>query len=153
MEAHRYNTRIEWINERIGNMTSPELSDAFSVATPPPFKNGVANVWSPEHLFTAAINSCFMTTFLAIAENSNFKFESFSCEASGKLEQVEGKYLMTEVELQAHLVIEDESGREKAERLLQKSEQACLISNSVKSRVTMKTDIQANAERPEIILA
>jgi organic hydroperoxide reductase OsmC/OhrA len=55
--------------------------------------------------------------------------------------------------LQAHLVIEDESGREKAERLLQKSEQACLISNSVKSRVTMKTNIQANAERPEIILA
>jgi len=46
---------------------------------------------------------------------------------------------MSEVILEPHVVISNEKDREKAERVLQKSEAACLISNSVKSRVTMKT--------------
>jgi organic hydroperoxide reductase OsmC/OhrA len=51
-------------------MSSPELNNKIEVATPPQFPKGVQGIWSPEHLFTAPVNSCFMTTFLAIAENS-----------------------------------------------------------------------------------
>lgn len=141
MEAHYYSTRVIWTDGRVGQLSSPELNDSFAVATPPEFKNGVPNLWSPEHLFTAAINSCFMTTFLAIAENSNFPIKSFHCEAKGKMEMVDGKYLMTEVELFPHLVIEDERNREKGERLLQKSDHACLISNSVKAKVKLTTTV------------
>ena len=82
-----------------------------------------------------------MTTFLSIAENSQLEFTSFSCKSHGKLEQVEGKFLMTEVILEPNVTIVNESDREKAERVLQKSEQHCLISNSIKSKVTMKTNI------------
>lgn len=141
MEAHYYNTKVEWNEGRHGKMSSPELTDSYLVATPPNFKSGEANIWSPEHLFTAAVNSCFMTTFLAIAENSSLKFQSFSCEAKGKLEMVEGKYLMTEVELFPTLSIENETDREKAEKVLQKSERACLISASIKSKTSMITNI------------
>ncbi len=146
MDAHIYNTAIEWKEGRRGMMSSPELKDSFLVATPPNFKNGEANIWSPEHLFTAAINSCFMTTFLAIAENSSLKFESFHCEAKGKLEQVEGKFLMTEIELLPTVVIEQESDLEKTERILQKAERACLISASVKSKITLVTNIHVKQE-------
>ena len=83
-----------------------------------------------------------MTTFLAIAENSKLSFTSFHCTADGKLEKVDGKYLMTEVALKPILVIESESDREKAERILQKSETACLISNSIKSKVSLITDVR-----------
>jgi organic hydroperoxide reductase OsmC/OhrA len=112
------------------------------VATPPQFPKGLEGVWSPEHFFTAAVNGCFMTTFLAIAENSKLSFTSFHCTADGKLEKVDGKYLMTEVVLKPILVIESESDREKAERILQKSETACLISNSIKSKVSLITDVR-----------
>ncbi len=44
---------------------------------------------------------------------------------------------MTEVHLEPTLVISDEALREKAEKILHKSEAACLISNSVKAKVTM----------------
>ena len=137
MEAHYYNVDISWKNNRIGEMSSPELSTKVEIATPPQFPKGVENIWSPEHLFTAAVSSCLMTTFLAIAENSKLEFENFECKSKGKLEQVEGKFLMTEIILEPIVTIKNESEREKALKVLEKSEINCLISNSIKSEIVM----------------
>jgi len=112
------------------------------VATPPEFPKGIPGIWSPEHLFTAAVSSCLMTTFLSIAENSKLEFTAFRCESEGKLEQVDGKFIMSEVILHPHVVITHEKDRERAEKVLQKSEAACLISNSIKSKVTMVPQIE-----------
>jgi peroxiredoxin-like protein len=142
MDAHEYNVDLNWISDRKGEIASPELNSKIEVATPPQFPKGIEGIWSPEHLFTAAVNSCFMTTFLSIAENSRLEFKSLSCNAKGKLEQVEGKFLMTEVLLEPTLILVNEKDVEKAERILQKSEAACLISNSIKSSVTLKNKIQ-----------
>ena len=137
MEPHYYNVNVSWEGDRKGKLTSPELPTTIEVATPPQFPKGIPGIWSPEHLFTAAVSSCLMTTFLSIAENSKLEFKSFSCSSKGKLEQVEGKFLMTEVLLEPTLIITNKADKEKAERILQKSEAACLISNSVKAKVTM----------------
>lgn len=142
MDSHKYNTQLNWIADRRGIMSSPELNESFDVATPPQFPKGMEGIWSPEHLLTAAVSSCFMTTFLAIAENSKLAFDQFSCSASGKLEQIEGKYLMTEIILEPILTVPIETSIEKAERILIKSEAACLISNSIKSKVTLKINIK-----------
>lgn len=141
MEAHYYNVDINWNTERKGIMCSPELNkesgNCIEVATPPEFPKGIPGIWSPEHLFTAAVSSCLMTTFLSVAENSKLSFLSFSCKSRGKLEQVEGKFMMSEIILEPTVTIADEKDRERAEKVLRKSESACLISNSVKSKVTM----------------
>ena len=149
MEPHYYNVNIEWHKDRKGIMCSPELAASsvnekgcIEVATPPEFPKGIPGIWSPEHLFTAAVSSCLMTTFLAIAENSKLEFSSFYCSSKGKLEQVDGKYLMTTIILEPRVVISDESTREKALRVLQKSEAACLISNSIKSKVEMNPVVE-----------
>lgn len=148
MEPHYYNVDVNWNTERKGVMCSPELNrDAGScieVATPPEFPKGIPGIWSPEHLFTAAVSSCLMTTFLSIAENSKLAFIDFSCKSKGKLEQVEGKFIMSEIILEPTVTITDEKDRERAERVLQKSEAACLISNSVKSKITMNPIIRIN---------
>lgn len=141
MESHIYNVQLNWVADRIGEVSSPELLTQIDVATPPQFPNGVEGVWSPEHFFTAAVNSCFMTTFLAIAENSKLEFTDFKCFAEGKLEKLDGKYLMTEIMLRPELTIINDSDKEKAERILIKSESACLISNSIKSKVSLVTKI------------
>src|SRR6188508_949765 len=126
MEAHYYNVDVNWNRERKGIMCSPELNfdsnSCIEVATPPEFPKGIPGIWSPEHLFTAAVNSCLMTTFLAIAENSKLSFSNFSCKSKGKLEQVDGKLQMTEIILEPTVTITDEKDRERAERVLQKSE-------------------------------
>jgi organic hydroperoxide reductase OsmC/OhrA len=155
MEAHYYNVDINWSRERKGVMCSPELNvvtpganGCIEVATPPQFPKGIPGIWSPEHLFTAAVSSCLMTTFLAIAENSKLDFQSFYCHSSGKLDQVDGKFLMTEVILEPRVLILHEKDREKAERVLQKSEAACLISNSIKSKITMNPVIEVASAEP-----
>lgn len=141
MDAHFYHVDISWTKDRQGEMSSPELSTKVEIATPPQFPKCIEGIWSPEHLFTSAVASCLMTTFLSIAENSKLEFTAFSCKSHGKLEQVEGKFLMTEVILEPTVTIVNVSDREKAERVLQKSEQHCLISNSIKSKITMNKNI------------
>ncbi len=141
MKSHNYNIVVRWNQDRKGMMCSPELSQnpqsCIEVATPPEFPKGIPGIWSPEHLFTAAVSSCLMTTFLAIAENSKLDFVDFSCNAKGRLEQVDGKFLMTTILLEPTVIISDESDRARAERVLEKSERACLITNSIKSKVEM----------------
>ncbi|MFZ6013080.1 MAG: OsmC family protein [Bacteroidota bacterium] len=144
MATHSYNVDISWEHDRVGKMCSPEVglfnanNGCLTVATPPEFPKGVAGLWSPEHLFTAAVSSCLMTTFLAIAENSKLGFTDFKCKSEGKLEQIDGKFLMTEIMLFPEVTISNGDDHEKAIRVLQRSEAACLISNSIKSKVTMQ---------------
>ncbi len=142
MEPHYYNVDLNWISDRRGEIKSPELNETIAVATPPQFPKGMEGIWSPEHLLTAAVSSCFITTFLSIAENSKLEFTHFSCDAKGKLEQVEGKFLMTEIILEPELTIAHEADKEKALRILQKAEAACLISNSIKSEVQLVATIK-----------
>jgi peroxiredoxin-like protein len=152
MDAHFYNVNVTWNKDRKGMMCSPELklngsTDAcIEVATPPQFPKGIPGIWSPEHLFTAAVSSCFMTTFLSIAENSKLDFKSFACNSSGKLDQAEGKFQMTEVMIEPVLTILKEEDREKALRILSKTEAACLITNSIKSNVIMKPIVEIASE-------
>jgi organic hydroperoxide reductase OsmC/OhrA len=132
---YNYEVNLAWTKDRKGVISSPALQQSTEVATPPEFPKGIEGIWSPEHLFVAAIESCLMTTFLAVAENSKLEFESFSSHATGKLDKLEGKYMMTEVLLRPTLVINNPEHQEKAKRVLEMSEKACLISNSVKSTI------------------
>lgn len=143
-----YEVALEWVEGRKGLISSPVLNKSIEVATPPEFPKGVAGIWSPEHLLVAAADSCLMTTFLAVAENSGLAFNRFESKASGKLEKVEGKYLISEIELCPRLEIGSELQREKARKVLEKSEAACLISNSVKSRIVFKPEIVVREDHP-----
>ena len=143
---YHYEVKINWESDRKGLMSSPVLQSNIEVATPPEFPEGIAGVWSPEHLLVAAVNSCLMTTFLAVAKNSKFDFINFESSADGKLEKVDGKYMISEVGLSPVLTIAHNADEEKAIRILQKSEAACLISNSIKSKIIFKPEIKVLQE-------
>jgi peroxiredoxin-like protein len=139
---HNYQVDLTFIENRKGTLSSPVLTQSVEVATPPEFPKGMPGIWSPEHLFVAAISSCLMTTFLAVSENSKLPFVSFNCEAIGKLDKVDGKFMMTEVTLKPTLVIEQADQYDRAKRILEMSEKACLISNSVKSTIIFEPTIK-----------
>lgn len=140
--THFYDVSVNWTSDRKGNLSSTVLNSTIEVATPPEFTKGMPNIWSPEHLFVAAVNSCLMTTFLAIAENSKLNFVSFNSSAKGKLELVDGKYKISEIVLEPVLIIEDEQQKERALRVLEKSEANCLISNSINSKIIFSPKIE-----------
>ncbi|MBS1773329.1 MAG: OsmC family protein [Bacteroidetes bacterium] len=146
-EAHYYEVEVDWKSDRLGLMSSPDFDNKLEVVTPPQFANGIPNKWSPEHLLVAAVNSCLMTTFLAIAENSKLSYQNFESKGIGKLEKIDGKFMISEIELRPTLTIENEEDIAKAERILQKSEAACLISNSVKSKIIFYPQITVSATK------
>jgi peroxiredoxin-like protein len=139
---HFYEVNVNWDNDRKGTLSSPVLPTTIEVATPPEFPKGMPGLWSPEHLLIAAVNSCLMTTFLSIAENSKLEYAAFHSDSSGKLEMIDGKYVVSEITLMPEVFISKEQDREKAERVLNKSEAACLISNSIKSKIIFKPVIK-----------
>ena len=143
---NNYEVQVKWQAERKGLMSSPLLHSTIEVTTPPEFSKGIAGIWSPEHLLVGAVNSCLMTTFLAIAENSKLEFIDFECKADGKLEKVDGKLMISEILLFPVVTISNEAYREKALRVLQKSEAACLISNSVKSKIVFQPTVNVDGQ-------
>lgn len=144
MEPYTYQVKLDWITERKGLLHSDALHQKIEVVTPPEFPKGIERLWSPEHLFVAAINGCFMTTFLVLAENSKLEFSKLECNAIGTLDKVDGKFKMTEVALSPILTITDETMKEKAVRVLDMSEKACLISNSVNSKIILNPTINVS---------
>lgn len=139
--AHTYDVEVIYQKERLGSLHSTVLSEELSVATPPEFPNGMKDVWSPEHYFVAAVNGCLMTTFLAIAENFKLNFESFKSSGEGKLEKVDQKFMMSEITLRPLVVVSSEDVKEKALKVLMKAEAACLISNSIKSKIIFEPEV------------
>ena len=137
-----YTTEVQWTGERHGDLSAPVLP-SLKIDAPPEFK-GHEGVWTPEHLFVASVNSCFMTTFLAIAENSKLEFVSFTADAKGKLEKLEGQgFMMTEITLHPKLVISHARDLDRASRILAKAEKHCLISNSIKTQTKLEPDIKS----------
>ena len=139
-DKYYYNTSVKWDEGRVGTLSSPTL-DSFKVATPPEFSKGVPNTWSPEHLYVASVNVCLMTTFAAVAENSKLEIESYSCDGTGKLEKVNCDYMINEIELKPMIKIKFEKDKERTERIIHKSENICLISNSVKTKIILSPQI------------
>ncbi len=108
----------------------PELNSA-----PPAQFGGPGNEWSPEDLIVAAVADCFILSFRAIAAASKFTYMSVSCDVNGTLDRVEREMLFTEFSIHATLVIPADADPSRAERLLEKAEQSCLVTNSLKSKV------------------
>lgn len=141
-QTHFYEVNIQWKKERIGELSSPVLEKTIECATPPEFPNGVPNIWSPEHLFVAAINSCYMATFLAIAYNFKVEIADFSCKTTAKLEMIEGKYLITQAEMFPIIkLVNPGNDTDKAQRIVEKAKAGCLVTNSMKTEILLTATI------------
>jgi peroxiredoxin-like protein len=135
-QQYTYTANVRWIEEKKGTASAERLP-AVDIATPPEF-GGPEGRWSPEHLLVSSVAGCIMTTFLAIAEASKFEFESYESSAVGTIERIEKRYEFTKIEVTVNLGVGDEGAVSKGERLLQKAEENCFISNSLKAAVELK---------------
>jgi organic hydroperoxide reductase OsmC/OhrA len=126
------------------NLRSPGAPDLASA--PPAEFGGPGDQWSPESLLVAAVADCFVLSFRAIARASRFEWDSLSCDVEGTLDRVDRVTQFTGFDVAATLNIPAGSDEAKAERLLEKAEQACLITNSLKaeSHLEIKVHISAN---------
>jgi peroxiredoxin-like protein len=102
---------------------------------------GPGDRWSPEDLLTAAVADCFVLSFRAIAAASKFTFERLEVSVEGTLDRVERVMLFTGFQIRARLSVASGTDADRARRLLEKAEQTCLITNSLKSTVHLDCEV------------
>ena len=116
--------------------------DSISCAPPAEF-GGPGNRWSPETLLVAAVGSCFVLSFRAIARASRLSWVSLECEAEGLLDREQGKTTFTGLTVHAKLHVPQDTDEEKAHRILRKAEDSCLITNSLSATTHLKAVVLA----------
>ena len=137
----QFRVKGQWTAARRGRVEAESVEHPISFSAPPEFR-GEAGFWTPEHFFIAAVASCFITTFRAIAEASRFDPVSLDISVEGVVGKGEGGYEFTHVILKPRLTIRNDADRQRAARLLEKTEHSCLVSRSLKSKVTMEPQIE-----------
>jgi peroxiredoxin-like protein len=137
---HHYNT-VATANADDSTVTvkSQGLPD---IATDAPKEfDGPGDKWSPEALLIAAVADCFILTFRAIARGSGVDWHAIDCDATGKLDRVERVNRFTDIELNVRVSVPAGADHEKVIKVLHKSEQSCLITNSMSCEISLNTEI------------
>jgi organic hydroperoxide reductase OsmC/OhrA len=107
-------------------------------ASAAPLFRGSPERVDPEEAFVAALSSCHMLSFLAIASRKGYKIDRYNDEAVGHLEKnSDGKLVITRVYLRPRIAF---SGSrvptlEQIENMHHQSHDQCFIANSVKTEV------------------
>ncbi|UCD92535.1 MAG: OsmC family protein [Methanobacteriota archaeon] len=136
---YEYNTKVAWKKNRICSLET-ESGNAMDFSSPPEFK-GVEGYITPEELFVAAENTCFLMTFIAYAEKMRIEYLSYDCDAVGYLEEGEKVLSFTRIVLTPKIVVKSEEDVRKTERALELLHSRCFIANSIKSEVEVKPEI------------
>jgi organic hydroperoxide reductase OsmC/OhrA len=95
----------------------------------------------PEEAFVAALSSCHMLTFLAIAARRRLTVDAYSDDAVGFMSKNEqGRLAITRVLLRPHVTwaAGTSVSREEEDTLHHKSHEGCFIANSVKTDVVVE---------------
>ncbi len=136
---HTYHSSISASPEGAIDVGAPGLQ-VFKAAPPAQF-GGPGDLWSPEDLLMASLSSCFVLSFRAIARMSELDWSALEVTAEGELDKVDRVMKFTQVKLKARLTVSADVDPGKAERLLEKAEASCLVSNTLNCDVHLDCDI------------
>jgi len=128
-----------------GNVVLSSSGVADLDSAPPAEFGGPGDQWSPESLLVAAVADCFILSFRAIARASRLEWDSLSCKVEGTLERVDRITQFTAFNVTATLDIPQDTDASKAQRLLEKAEHACLITNSLKAESYLEATVRESA--------
>jgi organic hydroperoxide reductase OsmC/OhrA len=111
-------------------------------SAPPLDFDGPGDAWSPEHLFLAAVETCFLFTLRSVARASKLDFVSLELSGEGKVERKDSVTRFTEIVLRPRLRVARGADKERALRILEKSEKACLVSASLSTPIKLEPVVQ-----------
>ena len=123
-------------NVLVQSENCPDIQSA-----PPTEFGGPGDQWSPEDLLVAAVADCFVLSFRAIAGMSKFEWTSLKCSVDGTLDNVDRAIQFTAFKVHAELVIPEGADADRAQKLLEKAEKTCFITNSLKAEPHLETNI------------
>lgn len=131
-KSFHYKAKTTWSSARRGVLSAAGRPNIV-VSSPPEFK-GEPDIWAPEELLVGSLNTCMMLTFLTLAQARGLTPVGYESEAEGLLENVEGKYHITEVTVRPRVILKSEAELEPARKTMESVEAHRFIANSINAR-------------------
>lgn len=133
-----YPFSVRWEGGKQGVASAPDGLPEMEVASPPEF-GGPGGRWTPEHLFVGAATSCWLTTFLAIAELSKLEFVAVEAAGEGFLERGDDRrFSITRIVLRPRVTVRREEDLDRALRIVRKAEESCLVARSMRTAIALE---------------
>lgn len=136
---HRYVATARAQAEGTIALESPGIPSLDTEA--PASFGGPGDRWSPETLLVGAVADCFILTFRAVARASKIEWLSLECEAEGTLDRIEKSIQFTAIRVRASLRVPAGTDRERAQRILERTERACLVTQSLKAQSHLEAEV------------
>jgi organic hydroperoxide reductase OsmC/OhrA len=115
------------------------------VTAPPAEFGGPGDRWSPETFCVGAVADCFVLTFRGLARASKLPWASLRCDVEGTLDRVGRVTQFTSFSLRANLQVPPGTDEAQARALLERTEQTCLISQSLKGPSHLDATVETAA--------
>lgn len=115
---------------------APDLRSA-----PPADFDGPGDAWGPEQLLLGAVQTCFLFTLRAVAQASKVPFTALELSAEGIVDRKDGALRFTEIVLRPRITLAPGADRDRALRVLERSEKSCLVSASLATPVRLEPEI------------
>ena len=144
-KRYTYHASAHWTMHKRGIVEAEgDIPRTINFAAPPEF-GGEPGLWTPEHLLLAALSTCYVATFRAVAEASKLPIQGLEVAVEGVIEKQEGGFRFTRLTLRPVLAIAREEYIERAAKLLEKAERICLIGRSILATMVLETKIVVEA--------
>jgi len=117
----------------------PDLTTA-----PPVEYDGPGDAWSPEHLLLAAVSSCFLFTFRAVAKGSHVDFVDIDAHAFGTVDRSAGTTRFTDIVIRAAVTAAAVVDVVAVQRAIDKTAARCLVSSSLSTPVRVEATIRGS---------
>jgi organic hydroperoxide reductase OsmC/OhrA len=111
-------------------------------AAPPPEFDGPKGHWSPETLLVAAVASCYVLTFRAVAAVGRMPWLALRCDVRGTVDRVDRVTQFTEFHLWVRLKVPPGTDEDQARQLLARAKHACLITHSLKGPFVLDAEVE-----------
>ena len=138
---HHYTVAADAMPDGPVSVSSPGLASLESA--PPAEFGGPGDRWSPETFLVAAVADCFILSFRAVARASRLEWDSLNCSVNGVLDRPDKLTQFTEFHLRVVLDVPADVDHKKAQRVIDKAEHACLITNSLTATTHLSAEIRA----------
>lgn len=149
MPTHRFEGAVTWRagaeapaagNHRVQFAGRP----AMEVSAAPQYR-GDASKLNPEELFLAALASCQLLSYLAVAARAGVQVLSYDDRPVATLAMADKRMRIVEVLLRPRIAIAAGADPDAARALVERAHQGCFIGNSVSCAVRIEPEIVEDA--------
>ena len=139
--AHGYDVTLDWEENHPGLLSAGDRVPI--VAGPPSDFGGKDTWWSPEHMLLAAVSSCLMTTFLALAAREKLQLGAYRAVAHATVEKASTGLVLSSLRLDVHLKTEAHEATH-AVSVMEKAKRDCIVGNALKPAIEVHLDVTAS---------